>query len=155
MKRLTGEQIKFKKLNPSDTLLLEKVALLILTALAGEPPNDTETLDRITDELMERDTIIAVSGRGEVLATGSLDRLDNDNATVCNVVTSPEVRGCGLGSAVLKLIEEQASQEHTTQIILFPTYTSQEFYQHRGYTEDPLSGNYSKVVTPVAKLPSQ
>lgn len=126
-----------------DKTLLDGVVQLILTELAGD--RDEEARHEIEQRVCGRTTVVATSPDGHILATGALRVLDTTHALIEDVVTMPSERNRGIGTKVVKLIEETATRSAgSVELEVFPLAGSENFYANLGYRE--VGGKFSKLL---------
>jgi putative acetyltransferase len=79
------------------------------------------------------------------VACGALRRLDGSSAEIKRMYVVPQARGSGVAGAVLKALEDAATERGWTTLRL-ETGTlqpdAQRFYRRAGYHEIPLFGSY-------------
>ena len=84
----------------------------------------------------EEDTSVHafITEKGEVLAVGRLQFVNETSAQVRYMAVDPRQQGRGLGKAVLGYLEKKASAAGRTKIILHARQNALQFYQSCGYS---------------------
>jgi putative acetyltransferase len=89
--------------------------------------------------------LVASDPSGRAIACGALRRLDDSSAEVKRMYVSPDHRGTGVSTAILRALEERALARGWTTLRL-ETGTAQpdamRFYEREGYRRIPLYGGY-------------
>ena len=82
---------------------------------------------------------------GEAVCCGALRRLDPGAAEIKRMYVVPEMRGSGVATSLLRVLEAAAA-ERGWRTLRLETGTeqpdAQRFYHREGYREIPLFGNY-------------
>ncbi|MEV6345820.1 GNAT family N-acetyltransferase [Actinoplanes sp. NPDC051851] len=89
--------------------------------------------------------LVAVAPDGRSLGCGALRRLDATSAEVKRMYVSPESRGSGVATGILRALEEAATGRGWTTIRLETGHgqpDAMRFYEREGYREIPLFGAY-------------
>lgn len=85
----------------------------------------------------------AATSGPRAVATGRLIVKGGGTGTLSRIAVLPKYRGCGLGRAVVKKLEEQARRLGIDYLSLQPHYYLEEFYGKLGYNTIP--GAHSSV----------
>ncbi|MBB2946079.1 GNAT superfamily N-acetyltransferase [Actinoplanes lutulentus] len=92
------------------------------------------------------DLFLVATAAGKAVGCGALRRLDEDSAEVKRMYVTPESRGSGVSTAILRALEAAAVRRGWTTIRL-ETGPAQpdamRFYEREGYREIPLFGAYA------------
>jgi GNAT superfamily N-acetyltransferase len=115
--------------------LAQEAASLIVSELAGQTPPDPTDVQLVLKAISGRTTIVAQNDTGRVLATGALKRKGHDRGLIEDVATASEHRRMGLGSGIIRVIEQIAKQRGLTQLAVYPTLSSEGFYTKLGYID--------------------
>ncbi|BBH64725.1 N-acetyltransferase [Actinoplanes sp. OR16] len=91
------------------------------------------------------DLFLVAIRNGQAVGCGALRQLDPGSAEVKRMYVSPESRGSGVSTAILRALESAAAERGWTTIRL-ETGPAQpdamRFYEREGYREIPLFGAY-------------
>ncbi|WP_433827254.1 GNAT family N-acetyltransferase [Actinoplanes sp. CA-015351] len=92
------------------------------------------------------DLFLVATAAGKAVGCGALRRLDEASAEVKRMYVTPESRGSGVSTAILRALEAAAVERGWTTIRL-ETGPAQpdamRFYEREGYREIPLFGAYA------------
>lgn len=119
-----------------DPSLAEKTARLILSDLAGQSEPDPEDLRMVLEHMNDRTTVVAMDHDGNVLAAGGLKLEGTKDALIEEVATAAQERGRGLGRGVIRTLEGIAREKGIKTLHVYPTITSEGFYENLGYKDN-------------------
>lgn len=90
--------------------------------------------------------LVARTADGTAVGCGGLRPLAGGGLEVKRMYVSPELRGCGVATAILRRIEDEARAQGVTELLL-ETGTGQpdamRFYEREGYHRIPAFGPYA------------
>jgi predicted GNAT family N-acyltransferase len=94
-------------------------------------------LDRDAHDL-NADHVICFDSDGRCVGTGRAVRMDNRVCQIGRMATAADLRGKGVGAAVLEYLERMATLRGLKEIIVHAQLPAEPFYRKRGYaTETP------------------
>ena len=77
--------------------------------------------------------VLMIDENGEAVATGRLQFNSDNDGQIRSMAVKEKFRGKGLGTLVLKFLEEKAKERKFTKIILDARDNAVDFYKKNGY----------------------
>lgn len=121
-----------------EILTLQRAAYLVEAQLYGDPflPPLVETLDQMRG-VIESDAIVLKAMDGGRVVGAVRAQFSEQTCLVGRLIVAPDRQGKGVGTALLKAIEEEAA-ELATALVLFTGHLSSgnlRLYKRSGYQE--------------------
>ena len=120
-----------KIIEPSTVEELEKYYTLRFEILR-KPWNQPE--DSVKDEWEENSIhVLMMNNKDEAIATGRLQLNSDEEGQIRSMAVRGDLQGKGLGSEIMKYIEQKASDKKLKHIILDARENAVSFYKKHGY----------------------
>ncbi|NLI79148.1 MAG: GNAT family N-acetyltransferase [Candidatus Riflebacteria bacterium] len=121
------------EIRPPATLQEREAAFALRWRILRQPWNQPPGSER--DDLDDTAfLLIAVTGAGEVLGTGRLQRVDGQTGQVRYMAVDPRTRGRGTGLAILRSLEAEAGRWGLRRLVLNARADVVGFYEKAGYS---------------------
>ena len=124
---------------PEEMASLRALRLEVFVREQGVSPE--EELDSLDQSAFHA---VAVDGR-EVVATGRLIILSNEEAQIGRMAVREDLRRHGIGGDVLRWLEEEAKAQRVKRVFLHAQTYVVSFYRQHGYQEDGAPFNEAGI----------
>lgn len=94
------------------------------------------TKDKLKEEFKERAKVYVAKQNGIIVGTAGIDKSwynDNGEYWILSVFVKPENHKQGIGTKLIKRVEEYAKEVNAKKLIIPATITGSEFYIKNGY----------------------
>jgi len=112
----------------SELQLYYKLRYEILRKAWGQP--ESSTRDEWEDKSLH---VLMIDENGKGVATGRLQFNSETEAQIRSMAVAEEVRGKGLGTQILKFLEENAREKKMRKLTLDARDNAVDFYKKNGY----------------------
>ena len=134
---MKNKNVTHKIIIPNNEVEIEMYYKLRFEVLRKPWGQDENTVrDEWEDQSLH---VLMIDDTGKAIATGRLQYNSDSEGQVRSMAVSESFRGCGLGTTVLKFLEEKALEKNFSKIVLDARDNAVEFYIKNGYAVEGSS----------------